>query len=88
MSPLILIFATNPWHSFSSRELIAIATTPTKRDTLVRRFLQKHAMKKITQQTLQTALEQIRSSGQTQCLTEELDIEIDTEEVTPNEIQC
>lgn len=87
MSPLILIYTTDPWHSFSSRELIAIATSPAKRDSLIRRFLQNHIERKPSKDALQTALKQIRSFGQTQCLTEELDIEIDTEEVTPNEIQ-
>ena len=87
MSPLILIFSTDPWLSFRSRELVAIATSPAKRDALVRKFLKSRIGKKPTSKTLQTALEEIKAMGQTQCLTEELNIEIDTELVEPNEIQ-
>lgn len=86
MSNIILIYKTNSWHEYSSRELIAVATTEKKRDILIRRFLRNELYEKPSMKTIETAMEQISEMGQTQCLAEECDIEIDTEQVTTNEI--
>lgn len=87
MKPLILIYETDAWHSSRSRNLIAIATTERQRDILAGRFLRTYLMQKPKRDTYETAMNQLRTMGQTQCLNEECDIELDTELVWPNVIQ-
>lgn len=84
MSQVILIYTTDPWHSFSSRELIAAATTETQRDRLIRRYLRKHLEEKPSREDIDEAMRQIQESGQTQNLSEKADLEIDTETIDTN----
>jgi hypothetical protein len=83
---VILIYQTNAYHNFSSRELIGVATTEKKRDILIRRFLRNYLVEKPTRDEIDDAMEQIRSYGQTQCLSSGFDMEIDTETVETNTI--
>lgn len=86
MKQAILIYETDPWHSTKSHSLIGIATTEIKRDKLIRRYLRDELYDKPCKETLRRAMEQIQEIGQTQCLSEECDIEIDTETVELNTI--
>ena len=86
MKSVILIYQTDAWLSTSSYELIAVATTPTHRDRLVKRFLTKELYDKPDRETLREALRQIADSGQTQCLSEKCDLEILCETWSVNEI--
>ena len=86
MKQAILIYQTDAWHSRSSMDLVAIATTERKRDILIRRFLRKELHQKPSMDTLETAMREIETIGQTQCLNEECDIEIYTEYIDLNEI--
>lgn len=86
MKSVILIYQTDAWLSTSSRDLVAIATTPAQRDRLVRRFLTKELYDKPDRETLQEALREIADSGQTQCLSEKCDLEILCETWDVNEI--
>ena len=81
---VILIYETDAWHGFSSRNLIGIATTEPKRDTIVRKHLRSLRDRPSVQLEKQ-AVEEIRSNGQTMCLNERCDIEIDTERVNLDE---
>ena len=83
---VILIYKTNAWHNFSSRELIGVATTEKKRDILIRRFLRNYLEMKPYRDEIDDAMEQIRSYGQTQCLSSVYDLEIDSETVETNTI--
>ena len=78
------ICETDPWHSTSSRELIACATSDRQVDILVRRYLSKHLYQKPDQKTKELAIRQIKETGQTQCLSEQCDMEIDTEKYDTN----
>lgn len=82
----ILIYQTNAWHEYSSRELIGIATTEKKRDVIIRKYLREYLEEKPHRDEIDDALEQIRSMGQTQCLSSGFDIEIDTETVEMNQL--
>lgn len=84
MKDVILIYQTDPWHSSSSQELIAIATTERQRDILVREFLTRGLYEKPGRDLLKEAIREIRECGQTQCLAERCDLEIYTEYFTPN----
>ena len=86
MKTVILIYQTDAWHSTSSRNLVAVATTPAQCDRLVRRFLTKELYDKPDRETLREALQQIADSGQTQCLSEKCDLEILCETISVNEI--
>lgn len=86
MKQAILIYTSDPWHSFRSMELIAVATTEKKRDTLVRRYLRNYIAEKLPTDLIDQAVEQIQTIGQTQCLSKEADLEIYTEAVNANVI--
>lgn len=86
MKSVILIYQTDAWLSTSSRDLVAVATTPAHRDRLVRRFLTKELYDKPDRETLQEAMREIADSGQTQCLSEKCDLEILCETWDVNEI--
>lgn len=82
----IIIYATDAWHSFKSRELIAVATTEKKRDTIVRKFLREYLEEKPRRDEINDFIKEIHDYGQTQSLAERYDMEIDTETVTANQI--
>ena len=84
MSQVILIYTTNPWHTYASRELIAAATTKKQRDRLIRRYLRKHLEEKPSREDIDEAMRQIDEIGQTQNLSEKADLEIDTETIYTN----
>lgn len=63
----------------SSMELIAVASTEKKRDTLVRRYLKNYLYEKPSKKEIDEAIEQIQQIGQTQGLSESADLEIYTE---------
>ena len=86
MKTVILIYQTDVWHSTSSRNLVAVATTPAQRDRLVGRFLPKELYDKPDRETLQEAMRQIADINQTQCLSEKCDLEILCETWDVNEI--
>lgn len=80
MKSVILIYTTDSHHSMSSMELIAIASTEKKRDSLVRKYLKKNYLyEKPSKKEIDEAIEQIQQIGQTQGLSESADIEIYTE---------
>ena len=81
---IIGIYKTDPWHSGSSRELIACATSERQVDILVRQYLSKHLSPKPNRETKELAIRQIKEMGQTQCLSEQCDMEIDTEKYDTN----
>ena len=83
---IIAIYKTDPWHSRSSQELIACATSDKQVDILVRRYLSKHMYQKPDRETKELAIRQIKEMGQTQCLSEQCDMEIDTEMFETNVI--
>ena len=82
MKPIILIYATDCWHSFASREIIGIATTENQRDRLIRQYLREG--ESVSRKEIADAIDEIHRMGQTQCLAEKYDIEIDTETVKKN----
>ncbi len=82
----ILIYATDPWHSFKSRELVAVATTKKSRDRLIRKFLREYLEEKPSMSEISDYLDQVRELGQTQGMSERYDMEIDTETVETNQI--
>lgn len=87
MANIILIYTTDPWHNFASRELIAVATTEKQRDKLVKKYLRDNlAYGKPDKALRDKALKEIQDMGQTQCLTESCDLEIDTEAYDTNVI--
>ena len=86
MKSIILIYTTDPWHSFSSMELIAVATTETKRDILVKRYLKNELTEKPDRKTVETAIQQIQTNGQTDCLSEKCGFELYTETEDTNTI--
>lgn len=79
MKSVILIYTTDSHHSMSSMELIAVASTEKKRDTLVRRYLKNYLYEKPSKKEIDEAIEQIQQIGQTQGLSESADLEIYTE---------
>lgn len=79
MKSVILIYTTDCHHSMSSMELIAVASTEKKRDTLVRRYLKNYLYEKPSKKEIDEAIEQIQQIGQTQGLSESADLEIYTE---------
>lgn len=83
---IIAIYQTDPWHSRSSQELIACATSNRQVDILVRQYLSKHLSPKPNRETKELAIRQIKEMGQTQCLSEQHDIEIYTETFDTNVI--
>lgn len=83
---IIAIYQTDPWHSRSSQELIACATSNRQVDILVRQYLSKHLSPKPNRETKELAIRQIKEMGQTQCLSEQCDMEIDTEKYYTNVI--
>lgn len=83
---IIAIYKTDPWHSTSSRELIACATSERQEERLVRHYLSKHLYQKPDRETKELAIKQIKEMGQTQCLSEQCDMEIDTEKYYTNVI--
>ena len=86
MKQTILIYTSDPWLSFRPMELIAVATTEKKRDTLVRRYLRNYISERLPADLIDQAVEQIQTMGQTQCLSKEADLEIYTEAVNSNVI--
>ena len=82
MKPIILIYATDCWHSFASSDIIGIATTEKQRDRLVRQYLREE--KSASRKEIADTVDEIRRMGQTQCLSQKYDIEIDTEIVDTN----
>ena len=82
----ILIYATDPLHSYASRELIGAATTENKRDAIVRKFLREYLHFTPTRDEIADAVAQIREMDQTQCLADCYDLEIDTDTISLNEI--
>lgn len=82
----IIIYETNPWHNHDSRNLIGVASTKKNRDRMVRRFLKEYLHVKPTKEEIAEAMRQLDELGQTQCLSEHCDIEIDTEVVDTNTI--
>lgn len=85
---IILIYATDPWHSRTSQELIGVATTEKHRDRLVSEFLRDGDGVKLSARERDKAVEEVRQDGQTQSLSEYCDFEILTETVTLNELTC
>lgn len=79
MKSVILIYTTDSHHSMSSMELIAVASTEKKRDSLVRRYLKNYLYEKPSKKEIDEAIEQIQQIGQTQGLSESADLEIYTE---------
>ena len=86
MTSVILIYTTDSHHSMSSMELIAVASTEKKRDTLVRRFLRNYLYEKLTLKEINEAIEQLQQMGQTQGLSKAADLEIYTETYNVNEL--
>lgn len=82
MKPIIIIYTTDPWHSFASRDIIGIATTENHRDRIIRKFLREKKFARRTE--IQEAIGDIQRMDQTQCLAEKHKIEIDTESVEIN----
>ena len=76
MKPVILIYETDCWHSHSSMELIAVATTEKQRDKLIREYVRQ---KGGNASLARKAVEEVRKDGQTNWLADVLDIEIYTE---------
>ena len=83
---VIAIYQTDPWHGRSSMELIAIATTENQRDILVRRYLKNYLYRKPDMKTIEMAIKEVQEIGQTQCLSEQCDMEIYTESYDINTI--
>lgn len=83
---VIAIYQTDAWHSYASRELVAIATSEKNRDILVKRYLKNYLYNKPDKETLEQAIKQIKETGQTDCLTSPCDMEIDTEIYDTNTI--
>ena len=79
-----LIYITDPWHSFKSRELIGVATTTQKRDTIIRKALRESLYSKPDREKIANAIKEINENGQTFSLAEKHDIEFDTETVETN----
>lgn len=79
MKSVILIYTTDSHHSMSSMELIAVASTEKKRDSLVRKYLRNYLYEKPSKKEIDEAIEQIQQIGQTQGLSESADLEIYTE---------
>lgn len=86
MKTIILIYTTDSHHSMSSMELIAVASTEKKRDTLVRRFLRNYLYEKLTLKEIDDAIAQLQQMGQTQGLSPTADLEIYTETYNINEL--
>lgn len=80
------IYETDPWHSKASQELIACATSDRQVNILVKQYLSKHLSPKPNRETKELAIRQIKEMGQTQCLSEQYDIEIYTETFDTNVI--
>ena len=86
MKSVILIYTTDCHHSMSSMELIAVASTEKKRDTLVRKYLRNYLYEKLSKEEIDEAIEQLQQMGQTQGLSESADLEIYTETCDLNEL--
>lgn len=86
MKSVILIYTTDSHHSMNSMELIAVASTEKKRDTLVRRFLRNYLYEKLTLKEIDEAIAQLQQMGQTQGLSLTADLEIYTETCNINEL--
>lgn len=84
MKQAILIYTSDPWHSFRSMELIAVATTEKKRDTIVRRYLRNYMAERLPAELIDQAAEEVGATGQTQCLSEKAGFELYTETVDTN----
>jgi hypothetical protein len=81
MKTVILIYETDCWHSRSSMCLVAVATTETQRDKLIRKYVrQKGGNASLARETV----EQVRENGQTSHLDDALGIEIYTEPTDTN----
>ncbi len=76
MKPVILIYKTDCWHSCSSMELIAVATTETQRDKLIRKYVRREGG---SESLARKAAEEVRENGQTSCLGDEGGFEFYTE---------
>ena len=59
---IIAIYQTDPWHSISSRELIAYATSDRQMNILVRRYLSKYLYQKPDRETKELAIRQLTYS--------------------------
>lgn len=86
MKQAILIYTSDPWHSFRSMELVAVATTEKKRDSLIRRYLRNYMAERLPAELIDKAVEEVRANKQTQCLSEKAGFEIHTEAVNANVI--
>lgn len=86
MKQAIHIYTSDPWHSFRSMELVAVATTEKKRDTLIRRYLRNYMAEKLPAELINQAVEEVGATGQTQCLSERAGFELYTETVGTNVI--
>lgn len=86
MKSVIAVYTTDGWHTYSSRELIGVATTEKKRDTIVRRYLRNHPYEKLNRNQINEAVEQIQQNRQTYGLSESAGFEIDTEEYDTNTV--
>lgn len=86
MKQAILIYSSDPWHTVRSMELIAVATTEKKRDSLIRRYLRKYMYEKLPTELIDKAVEEVRANRQTQCLSEKAGFELYTETVGKNVI--
>ncbi len=86
MKPVIIIYTTDPWHTFASREIIGVATTEKKRDVIVRRYLREYQYEKLNRDTINEAVKQVQQSRQTSILSEKTGFEIDTEEYDTNTV--
>lgn len=88
MKPIYLIFTADAWHSHSSMELVAVATTKRQRDRLVRKYILEESAEKPAglRDLASEAVQEIQRMDQTQCLSKLLDYELFVQTRTPNEI--
>lgn len=86
MKEIILIYLTDAWHTVDSHELIATATTVSKRNKLIRTFLRDYANDDVPRDAVDEAIAQIDSIGQTQGLNAFCGFEIYVETIPANEI--
>lgn len=79
------IYATYPWHSRSSMELIGIATTEKQRDRLIRQYLNQYLYEKPTREQISRAIKEVQENGQTHSLSDtKANLEIYTETFKTN----
>lgn len=86
MTKIIIIYTTNAYHEYSSRELIGAATSEKQRDRLVRKYLREYLYEKPSRDEIAEAIRHLHEYGQTQCLNGPCDLGIDTDVVETNQL--